>query len=90
MPHDYGACVPQLRKPGGLDPALRNQSSRHGEKPKRRNGEQLPLTAAREKPTQSNKTQHSQKKNGLCNAGDVLSIPDQGTKIPHALGQLSP
>ena len=24
-----------------------------------------------------------------CNAGDVSSIPGQGTKIPHALGQLS-
>ena len=24
------------------------------------------------------------------NAGDTASIPDQGTKIPHAVGQLSP
>ena len=29
-------------------------------------------------------------KNLPSNAGDVGSIPDQGTKIPHALGQLSP
>ena len=28
-------------------------------------------------------------KNLLCNAGDVGSIPGQGTKIPHALKQLS-
>ena len=25
-----------------------------------------------------------------CSAGDVGSIPDQGTKIPHTAGQLSP
>ena len=25
-----------------------------------------------------------------CNAGDVNSIPGQGTKIPHAMEQLSP
>ena len=29
-------------------------------------------------------------KNPLCNAGDVGQIPGQGTKIPHAAGQLSP
>ena len=29
-------------------------------------------------------------KNLFCNAGDVGSIPGQGTKIPHAMGQLSP
>ena len=29
-------------------------------------------------------------KNPPCNAGDVGSIPDQGTKIPHAVKQLSP
>ena len=29
-------------------------------------------------------------KNLPSNAGDVGSIPDQGTKIPYALGQLSP
>ena len=29
-------------------------------------------------------------KNTPCNAGDVGSIPGQGTKIPHTLGQLSP
>ena len=29
-------------------------------------------------------------KHPTCNAGDVGSIPDQGTKIPHAAGQLSP
>ena len=29
-------------------------------------------------------------KNLPCNAGDVGSIPGQGTKIPHAAGQLSP
>ena len=29
-------------------------------------------------------------KNPPSNAGDVGSIPDQGTKIPHAAGQLSP
>ena len=29
-------------------------------------------------------------KNSLCNAGDVGSIPGQGTKIPHAVVQLSP
>ena len=29
-------------------------------------------------------------KNLPSSAGDVGSIPDQGTKIPHALGQLSP
>ena len=28
-------------------------------------------------------------KNLPCNAGDVGSIPGQGTKIPHAAGQLS-
>ena len=28
--------------------------------------------------------------NPLCYAGDAGSIPDQGTKIPHALEQLSP
>ena len=28
-------------------------------------------------------------KNLLCNAGDMSSIPGQGTKIPHAMGQLS-
>ena len=28
-------------------------------------------------------------KNPPCNAGDVSSIPGQGTKIPHASGQLS-
>ena len=25
-----------------------------------------------------------------CNAGDMGSIPGQGTKIPYAMGQLSP
>ena len=25
-----------------------------------------------------------------CNAGDVGSIPGQGTRVPHAAGQLSP
>ena len=25
----------------------------------------------------------------LCNAGDVGTIPGQGTKMPHAAGQLS-
>ena len=29
-------------------------------------------------------------KNPPSNAGDVGSIPGQGTKIPHATGQLSP
>ena len=29
-------------------------------------------------------------KNLPSNAGDVGSIPDQGTNIPHATGQLSP
>ena len=29
-------------------------------------------------------------KNPPFNAGDVGSIPSQGTKIPHAMGQLSP
>ena len=29
-------------------------------------------------------------KNPPCNAGDVSSIPGQGTKIPHAVEQLSP
>ena len=29
-------------------------------------------------------------KNLPSNAGDVGSIPSQGTKIPHATGQLSP
>ena len=29
-------------------------------------------------------------KNPPSNAGDTGSIPDQGTKIPHAVGQLSP
>ena len=29
-------------------------------------------------------------KNPFCNAGDASSIPGQGTKIPHARGQLSP
>ena len=29
-------------------------------------------------------------KNPSSNAGDVGSIPGQGTKIPHAAGQLSP
>ena len=29
-------------------------------------------------------------KNQPGNAGDVGSIPDQGPKIPHATGQLSP
>ena len=29
-------------------------------------------------------------KNPPYNAGDVGSIPGQGTKIPHAMGQLSP
>ena len=28
-------------------------------------------------------------KNPSCNAGDTSSIPGQGTKIPHAAGQLS-
>ena len=28
--------------------------------------------------------------NPSCNAGDAGSIPGQGTKIPHAAGQLSP
>ena len=28
-------------------------------------------------------------KNLLSNAGDAGSIPGQGTKIPHAVGQLS-
>ena len=28
--------------------------------------------------------------NPPSNAGDAGSIPDQGTKIPHAVGQLSP
>ena len=28
-------------------------------------------------------------KNLPCNAGDMGSIPDQGTKIPHAVEQLS-
>ena len=28
-------------------------------------------------------------KNPPCNAGDAGSIPGQGTKIPHAKGQLS-
>ena len=29
-------------------------------------------------------------KNSPSNAGDAGSIPDQGTKIPHAAGQLNP
>ena len=29
-------------------------------------------------------------KNPPCNAGDVGSIPGLGTKMPHAMGQLSP
>ena len=29
-------------------------------------------------------------KNLPCNAGDAGSIPGRGTKIPHAMGQLSP
>ena len=29
-------------------------------------------------------------KNPTSNAGDANSIPDRGTKIPHAAGQLSP
>ena len=29
-------------------------------------------------------------KNPPCNAGDAGSIPGQGTKIPRAVGQLSP
>ena len=29
-------------------------------------------------------------KNLSCNAGDAGSIPGQGMKIPHAMGQLSP
>ena len=29
-------------------------------------------------------------KNLPCNAGDVDSIPGQGTKFPHAVGQLTP
>ena len=29
-------------------------------------------------------------KNHTCNAGDVSLIPGQGTKIPHAVVQLSP
>ena len=29
-------------------------------------------------------------KNPPCNAGDVGPTPGQGTKIPHALAQLSP
>ena len=29
-------------------------------------------------------------KNPRCNVGDVGLIPGRGTKIPHAMGQLSP
>ena len=29
-------------------------------------------------------------KNPPSNAGDMASIPGRGTKIPHAMGQLSP
>ena len=29
-------------------------------------------------------------KNLSCNAADIGSIPGQGTKIPHATGQLGP
>ena len=29
-------------------------------------------------------------KNSPCNAGDLGSIPGQGTKIPHVVDQLSP
>ena len=29
-------------------------------------------------------------KNLPCNAGDVSSIPGRGTRVPHAVGQLSP
>ena len=29
-------------------------------------------------------------KNSLCNTGDMGLIPGQRTKIPHAVGQLSP
>ena len=29
-------------------------------------------------------------KNSPCSTGDAGLIPDQGTKIPHAAGQLSP
>ena len=29
-------------------------------------------------------------KNSPSNAGDSVSLPGQGTKIPHALGQLCP
>ena len=29
-------------------------------------------------------------KNQPSNAGDVGSIPGQGTKVPHAMGQLGP
>ena len=32
----------------------------------------------------------SEVKNPPSNAGDASSIPGQGTKIPHAMGQLSP
>ena len=52
------AREPQLLKPVGLEPVLRNKRSHRNEKPADRNKEQPPLDATRESPRAATKTQH--------------------------------
>ena len=59
------AQEPQLLKAASREPVLRNKRSHHSEKPLRRNKEQPPLTATREKSAQQRRPSTAKKINKI-------------------------
>ena len=70
----YWACVPQLLKPTGLEPVLRNTRSHHKEKPMHRNSRVAPARPKERKAHAASKTQHSHKLIKKLHGAGVLII----------------
>ena len=61
MPRSGWAREPQITEPARLEPVLRSERGRDGERPAQRDEEWSPLAATRERPCTETKTQHSHK-----------------------------
>ena len=59
VPRSNWAREPQITEPACLEPVLRNEGGRDGERPAQRDEEWSPLTTTRESPRTETKTQHS-------------------------------
>ena len=59
MPRSNWAREPQITEHARLEPVLRNERGRDGERPAQRDEEWSPLATTRESPRTETKTQHS-------------------------------